>query len=399
MLCGIRKGFFGTVINRKHSNYLYIVVLGLAIFGLGVPSFGKLLNYYINDVVSYNEWTPELGNEFETNIASTFYKKMWFVNVNGAIRNVLNQPEMNGVIKLNNGYLLSPRNKCSDDKIKEFVDNTVIFNEYLQEKGIQLVYAATPYTCSKYDDELLEGIEDYSNYNIDRLVFGLREAGIDTIDFREEMHNDGINQYDMMYRTDHHWTTEAGFYAYGILEDYIRGKTGCDVDSRISDINNYTVTRYNKWHLGSNGQRTGIYYAGIDDFDLILPDFNTRLQDANGNVGTMQEMMINTDPLKVKDYTSRYTYDFVLGKTLGQYVNLEAKNDVKLLVITDSFGKAVNQYLSLGFKEVYFVDNVNVSSITPELIESYKPSVVIMLYYSGAISDDSVSYLFSGFDN
>ena len=85
------------MINRKHSNYLYIVVLGLAIFGLGVPSFGKLLNYYINDVVSYNEWTPELGNEFETNIASTFYKKMWFVNINGAIRNVLNQPEMNGV--------------------------------------------------------------------------------------------------------------------------------------------------------------------------------------------------------------------------------------------------------------------------------------------------------------
>ncbi len=398
MLCGIRKGFLGTVINRKHSNYLYIVVLGLAIFGLGVPSLGKLLNYYINDVVSYNEWTPELGNEFETNIASTFYKKMWFVNVNGAIRNVLNQPEMNGVIKLNNGYLLSPINKCSDDKIKEFVDNTVIFNEYLQEKGIQLVYAATPYTCSKYDDELPEGIEDYGNYNIDRLVFGLREAGIDTIDFREEMHNDGINQYDMMYRTDHHWTTEAGFYAYGILEDYIQDKTGCDVDSRISDISNYTVTRYNKWHLGSNGQRTGIYYAGIDDFNLILPDFNTRLQDANGNVGTMQEMMINTDPLKVKDYTSRYTYDFVLGGTCGHYVNLEAKNNVKIMVITDSFGKAVNQYLALGFKEIFYVYNADAPDVTSELIDSYNPDMVIMMYYSGNIYDDSTAYFFNNFD-
>ncbi|MBQ6587175.1 MAG: hypothetical protein IJI01_00690 [Butyrivibrio sp.] len=399
MLCGIRKGFFGTVINRKHSNYLYIVVLGLAIFGLGVPSFGKLLNYYINDVVSYNEWTPELGNEFETNIASTFYKKMWFVNVNGAIRNVLNQPEMNGVIKLNNGYLLSPMDKCSDEKINECVDNTATFNEYLQEKGIQLVYAATPYTCSKYDDELPKGIEDYGNSNVDRLVSGMREAGIDTIDFREEMHDDDTDQYDMMYRTDHHWTTEAGFYAYGILEDYIQDKTGCDVDRRISDISNYTVTRYNKWHLGSNGQRTGIYYAGIDDFDLILPDFNTRLQDANGNVGTMQEMMINTGPLKVKDYTSRYTYDFVLGKTLGQYVNLEASNNVKLLVITDSFGKAVSQYLALGFKEIYCVDNDEVSGVTPEFIESYDPDIVIMLYYPGKIKDDSVAYSFNGFDN
>ena len=384
---------------RKIANYIFMVLFVLVIFGFGGPSFGKLLNYYFNDVVSYNEWTPELGNEFETNIASTFYKKMWFVNINGAIRNTLNQPEMNGVIKLNNGYLLSPINKCSDDKIKEFVDNTVIFNEYLQEKGIQLVYAATPYTCSKYDDELPKGIEDYGNSNVDRLVSGMREAGIDTIDFREEMHDDDIDQYDMMYRTDHHWTTEAGFYAYGVLEDYIQNKTGCDVDSRISDINNYTVTRYNKWHLGSNGQRTGIYYAGIDDFDLILPNFDTQLQNTDGIVGTMQEMMINTDPLNVKDYTSRYTYDFVLGKTLGQYVNLEASNNVKLLVITDSFGKAVSQYLALGFKEIYCVDNDEVSGVTPEFIESYDPDIVIMLYYPGKIKDDSVAYSFNGFDN
>ena len=51
------------------------------------------------------------------------------------------------------------------------------------------------------------------------------------------MHEDGIDQYDMMYRTDHHWTTEAGFYAYGILEGYIVEKTGCNVDARVSDIN------------------------------------------------------------------------------------------------------------------------------------------------------------------
>ena len=75
----------------------------------------------------------------------------------------------------------------------------------------------------------------------------------------------------MMYKTDHHWTTRAGFYAYCKLEDYLTQIFQCDVDSRIGDINNYNIEVYEKWHLGSNGQRTGIYFAGIDDFELIVP--------------------------------------------------------------------------------------------------------------------------------
>ena len=72
--------------------------------------------------------------------------------------------------------------------------------------------------------------------------------------------------------------------------------------------------KYKKWHLGSRGQRTGIYYTGIDDFDLIIPDFKTSLMNDKGKVGTMQDLMINTKPLSNKNYQSRYTYDNVLDQ-------------------------------------------------------------------------------------
>ena len=48
-------------------------------------------------------------------------------------------------------------------------------------------------------------------------------------------------------------------------------------DEEALDIKNYEVNTYRNWFLGSIGKRVGIYYAGIDDIDLIYPKFDTLL--------------------------------------------------------------------------------------------------------------------------
>ena len=169
------------------------------------------------------------------------------------------------------------------------------------------------------------------------------------------------------------------------------------IDERISDIQNYTVTTYKKWHLGSRGQRTGIYYAGIDDFDLIIPNFDTSIQNDAGTVGNMQDLMINMEPLANKDYTSRYTYDSVLGGSIGHFTNLDCKNDIKVLIITDSFGKAVAPYLAMGFAQIDYVYDADVSGVTPEFIESIDPDVVIMMYYPEFLQEGKQPFSFSGY--
>ncbi len=377
--------------------YLRIILFLLIVVGMGFFSFKNLMNFYINQELDYNEWTPELGSKFETDIASTFFDKFEFINMNGAICNILGQKSMNNIVKLNNGYLFTPIGYSSDEALIQYADSTAKLNNYLKKRGTTLVYVSSPYTSSKYDTELPVGISDYGNDNIDRFLHMLKQANVDTIDLREIIHNDGYDQYQMMYRTDHHWTTETGLYAYGILEDYIVKSTGCIVDDRISDIANYTVTRYPKWHLGSRGQRTGIYYAGIDDFDLILPNFETVLKNSDGKIGRMEDLMIDTSPLSNRNYTSRYTYDSVLDKANGDFTNLQCDNDITVLMITDSFGKAVNPYLAMGFNQLYTYYNGDVSDITPELIEKYNPDVVIMMYYPECLLPDKNTFSFSGF--
>lgn len=378
------------------SAVLFSLIFLFLVFGLGILSFTGLAHYYINGEIVNNEWTSELGNKFETDISSTFYKKFSFVNLNGAVRNVFGQQEMNGVVKLNNGFLTEISDRCPDEDIRDFVSKTKTLSDYLENRGTALLYFSPPSTVSAYDPELPVGVEDFSNNNIDRLISGLRDAGVDTIDVREILHTEGIDHYSRMYKTDHHWTTEAGFHAYRMLENYIEAKTGCDIDPNIADLDNYTVTGYENWHLGSRGQRTGIYFAGIDDFVLIDPNFDVSLVDPNGKTGSIHDYFFIKKYLTTRDLTSRYTYDSVLGGSnfLGHYQNRESKNNVKVMMITDSFAKAVNPYLIMQFAEVNTFYNGYVGEINPELIEAYDPDVVIMLYYPNVINHNSGSFEF-----
>ena len=382
---------------KKTTAALFTVIFLIMVFGLGILSFSGLADHYINDEIINNEWTSELGNKFETDISSTFYKKFSFVNLNGAIRKILAQQEMNGVVKLNNGYLTETVERCPDEDIENYVSRISALNSYLENRGTSLLYFSPPSTVSPYDPELPIGIEDHSNENIDRLLSGLRTAGVDTLDFREILHAESVDPYSMMYKTDHHWTTEAGFYAYLLLEKYIADKTGCVLDPRVGNIENYTVTKYENWHLGSRGQRTGVYYAGIDDFVLIDPDFEISVIDPNGHSGLVHNYFFLKKYLETRDLTSRYTYDSVLGGSnfLGLYNNPESTNNVKVLMVTDSFSKAIIPYMVMQFSEVNTFYNGYVGVITPEVIEEFDPDVVILLYYPNVITSNSGAFEFN----
>lgn len=111
----------------------------------------------------------------------------------------------------------------------------------------------------------------------------------------------------------------------------------------------------------------------------------------------MQDLMINMEPLANKDYTSRYSYDSVMGDSLGNYTNLDCKNGIRILIITDSFGKAVCPYLAMGFQEIYYVYDGSSTGVTPEFIENYDPHVVIMMYYPSFLQEKSKAFSFNGF--
>lgn len=359
---------------------LYGLLLTLLVTSFAIVNTKKTLKFWITGETDYNEWNVSLGNKGETDYISNFWGKIQFVNFNGLMRNILGQHEMNGVVKLNNGYLLTTFDFLPEEEIEERAIALKNFNDYLKSSDTKLLFAVTPYTSSKYAPQLPIGIDDCGNDNLDRLVMASKDKGVEVMDFRKVMYEEGIDQYSMMYKTDHHWTTQAGFYAYTKVLEWIKENVSVEVDDKVADLNNYTITTYPRWHLGSRGQRTGYLYAGIDDYDLILPKFDTMIQQGD-KIGNYEEMMINYAPLKSKDYRSRYTYDRVMNA--GGGINLNSENDLKILVVGDSFLTALSPYLVLSFYETRVVYAPN--GVDKEYLEEYKPDVIVCLYYTGTV--------------
>lgn len=375
--------------NSKKINILSnTIVFILVIVIIGYLSLIKLAKYYINDTVDYNEWTADLGNRFETDEATSFFCKFSFINLNGAVRNILGQREMNGVLKLNNGHLIYPQEKLTNEEIQKYADEVIKYAEYCKGLGKTFLFVQPILKVDADNKQLPVGIEDYSNENIDVFLQYLRDAGIDILDIRECMKKDGLNIYDYTYVTDHHWTTEGAFYAFTKITDWIENTTGISADPIVTDINNYEIVTYEKWHLGSYGQRVGIYFSGIDDYDLILPKFDISFIDDSGNSYSFYEQAVNPGVFEMRDVTSRYTYDSALKIPEG---TATTSQELSVLLLSDSYATAISPYLKMAYSN--YTRQSYPSGLYADYVLKNDPDIVIFMPYYTSTFDNSAVYI------
>ena len=358
------------------SFFLFIIFTG----------YYSLKNYWDVRVSGVTETADgfSVENDFESNFNILLWHEDKYVEYYGLAAKLLGQPQLNEVVKLKNGYLSGTEELVPEENLKQNADNLLKLQQYMEARGGSLLYVQTPFKISKFDDELPAGIEDYSNRNIDTFMECLTENGVNTIDIRQTMYEDGMNQYDYFFRTDHHWTPEAGFYTYGKIVDYVEQNLGITVDEQVKNLENYQIENYEDWHLGTNGQRTGIYYGGIDDFQLISPEFDTQLISIDTQMsGSYNEILIEDAVLKEE---SRAVYDIAYGNSIGHYFNNpNAANDARVIVVSDSMGKVVAPFLILSYKDVYTTGY----DLNMQKIEEFDPDIVIYVTYPANIGGDN----------
>lgn len=373
---------------KKISMHTNILVFIIVVFLLGFFSFINLVRFYVNDEVDYNEWTADLGNKFETDEATTFAGKFEFVNLNGAMRNLIGQREMHGLVKLMNGHLIYPQEKMSEEEIEMYVDGVIKYAQFCKSKGKYVLFVQPNLKVDEENKQLPIGVEDYSNENINAFLQYLRGSGVDVLDIRECMKNDGLDIYDYTYVTDHHWTTEGGFYAFTKITEWVEEETGVSVNQDVTDINKYDIQKYKNWHLGTYGQRVGKYFAGIDDYDLILPTFNVSFIDETGKESSFLDQVVNTSVFEKQNPKSRYTYDFAMEVPSG--ISTTSKR-LSILMISDSYVKAMAPYLKLAYSDYDYQYYMN--GLYADYVNQVDPDVIVLMpFYTSSLDAGTEFY-------
>ncbi len=364
------------------KNHALWFVFMMVVFGLGIGNLSTLYGSVRAQYMSKSFDTSVCENYYDNN----FWNRLKFVDIQGEVAKIAGQKINNGVIKGDDGKLNLLDNLAyvfSEEIETEKVDRAAKILESAESCGAEVLYVQRPWSTG----EVPYGYDFEYDEKYDFWCEQMQEKGFPILDLRKEL---GDKLY--FFKTDHHWEIESSFYAnaeiiHKLEETY---DLNLDKDNIYTNIEEYDRTLYEESFLGSEGIRTGQYFAGKDDFEVITPRFETEFfytqykehQPVWSAEGEWEEVFINKEKLEDPSYNNKYAVYTYEGYIENRIINHKAENDKKVLLIADSFGRPMVTYLSLSFLETRYLDpqEGRYTDSYVEYIKEYKPDVVILMY-------------------
>ncbi|MBU3810483.1 MAG: hypothetical protein H9893_02330 [Candidatus Niameybacter stercoravium] len=333
----------------------------------------------------------------ETGLTESFWLKEKYIDLYGLVERLLGRTYIRDVnpslvvVKDNHEQLQFLTFSADYTEEVEKIDK---LNKILQKSNTPLLYVQTPLKIIEGFTQLPSSVQDWSTENTDKLLQALEDKGVDYLDLRQSIIEDGLNLEELFYKTDHHWTTPTAFWAMEQVVEKLESEYGMvlDIEGTYTDIKEYKAVEYPKSFLGSQGRRVGRFYAGVDDYTLLTPLFDTNYKveihksdSVTTYEGDFEETMIKSNLLDENEsvYTNRYAAYFG-----GDYpeVRIENRNKAdghKVLIIKDSFALPFSAFLSTMFAETRMLDlRYYEADRLESYIEDYNPDVVLFVYKS-----------------
>lgn len=328
---------------------------------------GLITNDTLEAVGSFAEYLTRQGTDeeeasvtpaaIEQNFSSSLWMHRQLIDLNGLMAGAM---RMHGLYSDMDMYITDDRYIVSASPYTTTdyeVEETVSLRDFLEENGIRLLYVNEP---TKYTDDSLFpeafGIETWSNRNADRFLARIREAGVNAIDLRENMREDGLEPAALFYRTDHHWTVPAGLWAARIMADGLNQYCGYEMDLSVFDEKNFIRRDWTACWLGEQGKKMAETYVGLDDYTELKPEFATSYTFRNsdgraweGNFDAfISERLYNTENDVYENGSWHYAYHL-----LDSVNNTVEKG--RILMLCDSYDHVTLPFLSLQAREIDYL--------------------------------------------
>lgn len=323
--------------------------------------------------------------------ANVLLDKGTYINFNGLMAKTLAQPSLNQRTILSNGLLASISETGPEEAdLREAADNLIRFYRKQQEKGGDFLFVMAPSKISKYEDVLPVGFTDTDNETADRLIALLEAETVPVLDLRESLKEEGILWEEAFFTTDHHWTPQTGFLAFREITEALAEMGAAEaVDPFYTDEESYLFHTYEDAFLGSAGKRTGKYYAGLDDFTLIEPNFPTDIQVSIPSLevelrGSYRQVSYDTNSTvnpEAPDYFNDNMYGlYGWGDTaLTRWRSESAQVQERILLIGDSFSNVPFSFLPICYSSCDEMDMRYFQEDFEDYYQEYDPQTVVIL--------------------
>lgn len=394
--------------------YLIVSIIFLAVTFLIagktlVNNYKELINITKNVISSsifniddnFEEFINKTNSIYENNLSC----KNYFVEIYGTTQKIINKKLINDVktgyiLKDEKGFLHFPSYVSDTTKT---ANKLIEIENYLTKQNIPLCFVLA---LSKDIDgftEFKKGIDIYANSktNYENFISVLKNSNINYINLNSSKYLNNIDLNNAFYKTDHHWQTKTSFWASKQIIKSINNTYGFNIDNDgfNSNLDNYNVEILENSFLGSLGKRMGIVYSGVDDYTLIIPDFDTSLKLYKGynqtliKEGSFYDVIIDKEKSNVNNpiNTNRYASYFGGDDDFITIENTKADNSYKILIIKDSYALPVAAFMSLSVNKLTMIDlRLTKEQSIKNYIEENDYDLILFLYGIGSICSEDM---------
>ena len=331
----------------------------------------------------------ELAN-VGTTLAKTMYKERELSGIGLAVRSRLSDcTQLEDHVRLPNGYwIVLVKSLKSSQSAEDDYRDYALLQQRLNEKGIDFLYCFAPRKTCAIEENIPTLPVNHSNDNIDIEVETLNRFGVENLDLRKKLHEDGRNHYSLFFKTDHHWTMEAGLWAAGAIGSEITERFGIGMKAP-SAFGTFTEVTFEGAMFGSDGSTATHFVEDAEDFTCLIPEFETNFRievpdEGVDRTGSFEELFVDSSVLeKCMKAGGGYAYGSLIygNRPYEKITNYANPDGPRIFMIKDSFGNAVAPYLALSCSELVLLDtrpgNGNFTGSIETCIEEFCPDAVI----------------------
>ncbi len=357
---------------------------------MALGSFPGAVHEAIKSTSLSGEGFVKVTSDLEGVMQENFYKKEQYIHLNGLVTRVLGINNLNNRQKLANGYVAAfDQNMKTGNASK----NVIALAEFLEERNIPFVYTLVPRITDMHDVEYAPGYGGKDWDDIAEVIDKVSKAGVDHIDMKTWFAENGWGVEDVFFKTDHHWKPQAALAAARCTMEYLsaQGISGYQEQWLLDE--QWDIAVYEDLFLSSNGERTGALYAGVDDFPVYTPKFETDYQ-YSGLLQTKKTWLYYDNLLDMSQLTRNYfkksSYNMYMYSDypIRTTVNRNGYNDQRVLLMGDSYKKPYEYFLTTQFKEVYTIDlRYYTDGTLVQYLEEIQPDLVIMCHNTSMLTD------------
>ena len=335
--------------------------------------------------------------DFKTNVDDISNQELSYhhslMDVNSIKENLIGTRVVNKkdtiVVKADSGSLIEPIKKIKSSEIKQVVNKIATLKNVSENNGASFLYCAVP--SKELYEKAPQNIDNCFEENYNLFLSELAKSSVPTLDFAETLSK---SNFEVFYKTDHHWTVRAGFEANNALLNKLNQLYGFEYNKEMMDLTNYNIDFFYNCFLGAKGKKVGTYFTwdGADDFQLITPKFMTSFIEEQPfknqiRTGSFKETVLYMYNMK-RDYYNINTYATYSGGDFRLQImkNNFNTNGKKILLIRDSFACVVAPFLALQLSELHICDirdgddyAGNIINIK-DYIKEVEPDYVVVIY-------------------